>query len=71
VLRLEGHWEHMNQPQTVHIKAEQTSIDPVFLFLALFCVSLIPGIMLITKFMFESNRWSESMYGSSSSGSDD
>ncbi len=28
VVRLEGHWEKMNTPQTFHLKIEQTVIDP-------------------------------------------
>lgn len=67
VLRLEGHWEHMTQPLSFHLKVEQTSIDPVFLFLAMFMVSILPAIMIVVKIMFESRRWNESMYGSSSS----
>lgn len=63
LLRLEGHWEKMTSPQTFHLKVEQTAIDPIFLFLTMFCVSILPLIMIVLKFRFENRRWSESMYG--------
>ncbi len=71
VMKLEGHWEKMAAPQSFHLKVQQTTIDPVYLFLALLGVSIIPIFGWIGKFMFESKRWSESMYGSSSGGDDD
>ncbi len=70
VMRIEGHWERMAQPISFHLVAEQTSIDPVYVFLALFWVMIFPAIGIVRKFMFESGRWSESMYGGSSSSDD-
>ncbi len=67
VLRIEGHWEHMTSPSSFHLVVEQTAIDPVFLFLTLLGVSLLPIFKIIAKFMFESGRWNESMYGPKSS----
>ena len=64
-LRVEGSWGNWQQPLPVSVKVEQNVTRGVNFFLALFALAILPLLSLIRKFMFESSRWSESMFGSS------
>jgi hypothetical protein len=64
-LRVEGSLEGVGQPLPVSVKVEQNVSRGVNFILAFFVLSLLPIISLFRKFTFESQRWSESMFGSS------
>jgi hypothetical protein len=70
-LRLEAQWEKWQQPMPVTITVEQGTTRGVNFILAVILLSIIPVFVMIWHIIFESRRWSESMFGSSSSGSDD
>ncbi len=61
-LRLEGSLEGVQQPLPVAVKVEQNVSRGVNFILAFIVLSLLPIISLFRKFMFESRRWSESMF---------
>lgn len=65
-LRVEGTWQNWQQAQPVTVKVEQNVSRGVNFCCALFVLGIIPALALIRKFTFESKRWSESMFGSSS-----
>jgi Zn finger protein HypA/HybF involved in hydrogenase expression len=68
-LRVEGTWQDFRQPLPVSVKVEQNVSRGVNFWLSFFLLALLPVWALIRKFIFESRRWSESMFsGSSSSG---
>lgn len=64
-LRVEGTWQNWQQSMPVKVKVEQGVMRGVNFICALIVLLLIPVIGLIRKAMFESSRWSESMFGSS------
>ena len=66
-LRLEGTWQNWQQPQPITVKVEQNVSRGINFCCALVVLLIIPALALIRKFAFESKRWSESMFGSSSS----
>jgi hypothetical protein len=70
-LRVEGTWQNFQQPINVTVKVEQNVSRGVNFCCAFVVLAILPILGLIRKFMFESRRWSESMFGGSSSGSDD
>ncbi len=70
-LRVEGTLESVAQPLPVAVKVEQNVARGVNFWLSFFLLALLPGWGVIRKFMFESRRWSESMFGGSSSGGSD
>jgi hypothetical protein len=70
-LRLEGQWEKWQEPMPVNITVEQGTTRGVNFILAVIVLSIIPVFVIIWHIIFESRRWSESMFGSSNSGSDD
>ncbi len=61
-LRVEGTWENSTQPLPVSVKVEQNVNRGVNFFLAFIVLSLFPIFGGIRKLMFESKRWSESMF---------
>jgi hypothetical protein len=68
-LRVEGTWENSTQPIPVSLKVEQNVNRGVNLFLGGVLLLIIPLLSLFRKITFESRRWKDSMFGSSSSGS--
>ncbi|MEP7074258.1 MAG: DUF4178 domain-containing protein [Acidobacteriota bacterium] len=71
-LRVEGTWEQATQPMTVSVKVEQSVNRGVNFCCAGVILLIIPLLNLFRKITFESKRWKDSMFGSSSSsGSDD
>ena len=66
-LRVEGTWQDWQQPMPVSLKVEQ-SVNRGVNFLCAFLVLLIvPGLGLFRKIAFESRRWKDSMFSTSSS----
>ncbi len=61
-LRLEAAWEKWQQPMTINLSVEQNQTRGVNLLIALFLLAVGPVISLIRSVMFESRRWSESMF---------
>lgn len=70
-LRVEGTWQNWQVQMPVSIKVEQNVTRGVNFFLALLLLAIVPILGLIRKFSFESSRWKDSMFGTSSTGSDD
>jgi len=70
-LRLEGTWQNFQQPISVNVKVEQNVSRGVNFCCAFVVLAILPILALIRKFTFESRRWSESMFGGTSSGSSD
>jgi hypothetical protein len=64
-LRVEGTWQNWQQPQPVTVKVEQNVSRGVNFICALLILAIVPALALIRKLIFESKRWSESMFGSS------
>jgi uncharacterized Zn finger protein (UPF0148 family) len=65
MLRVEGSWQDFSKPLPVTVKVEQNITRGVNFGLAFFVLLIVPVLSLFRKFMFESRRWSESMFGSS------
>ena len=70
-LRLEAAWEKWQEPMTVNLTVEQNKTRGVNFIVALFLLALGPIIVLIWNLIFESRRWSESMFSSSGGDSGD
>ena len=67
-LRVEGTWQNFQQPISVNVKVEQNVSRGVNFCCAFVVLAILPVLALIRKFMFESRRWSESMFGGTSTG---
>lgn len=70
-LRVEGTWTTTTQPMPISVRVEQNVIRGVNFVCALIVLIIVPIVGIIRKFSFESARWKDSMFGSSSSGSSD
>ena len=70
-LRVEGTWQNWQQPISVNVKVEQNVSRGVNFCCAFVILLIVPIFGLIRKLTFESRRWSESAFGSSSDDSDD
>ena len=70
-LVVKGTWQNFQQPMSVDVKIEQNVSRGVNFICALLVLGILPILALIRKFMFESRRWSESMFGSTSTISHD
>ncbi|MDQ6788406.1 MAG: DUF4178 domain-containing protein [Acidobacteriota bacterium] len=66
-LRVEGTWQNFAQPLPVSVKVEQNVTRGVNFVFSFFLLALLPGLALFRKWMFESRRWSESMFGGTDS----
>ena len=66
-LRLEGALDNVQLPLPVSVKVEQGVNRGVNFVCAFIILLLIPLVGLIRKLSFESGRWKDSMFGSSSS----
>ena len=69
-LRVEGTWQNFNQPMPVTVKVEQNVSRGVNFCCAFVVLAILPLLALFRKFAFEKRRWSESMFGGSSSSGD-
>lgn len=67
ILRVEGTWQNWQQQMPVSVKVEQNVNRGVNFCLAIFLLAIVPILGLIRKVSFESSRWKDSMFGSSSS----
>ena len=70
-LRVEGTLDNINEPLPVSVKVEQNVNRGVNFICALLILAIMPILGLIRKISFESSRWKDSMFGSTSSTSDD
>lgn len=70
-LRVEGTWQNFQQPMPVNIKVEQSVTRGVNFCCAFLVLAILPILGLIRKMMFESSRWSESMFTVTASSDDD
>ena len=70
-LRVEGTWQNWQAQMPVSVKVEQNVNRGVNFICALILLIIVPVLGLIRKFSFESSRWKDSMFGSSSSGSEE
>jgi hypothetical protein len=70
-LRLEAAWEKWQQPMTVNLTVEQNVTRGANFILALILLALGPIVVFIWNIIFESRRWSESMFSSSGGSSDE
>jgi hypothetical protein len=68
MLRLEGTWQNFQQPLPVSVKVEQNVTRGMNFCCAFIFLALVPFFSLIRKWMFESRRWSESMFSTASTG---
>ncbi|HVF47949.1 MAG TPA: DUF4178 domain-containing protein [Pyrinomonadaceae bacterium] len=65
-LRVEGTWEKWQTPMPVSVKVEQNVVRGVNFICALLLLMIVPIIGLVRKISFESGRWKDSMFGTSS-----
>ncbi len=70
-LRVEGTWQNWQTAMPVTIKVEQNVNRGVNFICALIVLLIVPVLGLLRKFSFESSRWKDSMFSTSSTGSDD
>ena len=70
-LRVEGTWQNWQQPIAVNVKVEQGVNRGVNFCCALVALGIVPLFGLIRKWSFEASRWKDSMFGSSTSSSDE
>lgn len=65
-LRVEGTWQNWQQSMPVTVKVEQGVNRGVNFCCSLVLLLIVPVLGLLRKFSFESKRWSESMFSTSS-----
>ncbi len=70
-LRVEGTWQNSTQAMPISVRVEQNVVRGVNFICALIVLALVPLVGIFRKFTFESARWKDSMFGTSSSDSDD
>ena len=70
-LRVEGTWQNWQVQMPVSVKVEQGVNRGVNFWCALLILAIMPAIGLVRKISFETGRWKDSMFGSSSSGDSD
>ncbi|MGB7210981.1 MAG: DUF4178 domain-containing protein [Pyrinomonadaceae bacterium] len=70
-LRVEGTWTNAAQAMPISVKVEQNVVRGVNFICALLILAIVPILGLIRKISFESSRWKDSMFSTSSAGSSD
>jgi len=70
-LRVEGTWQNSTQAMPVGVRVEQNVVRGVNFICALIILAIVPIVGIFRKIFFESARWKDSMFGSSSSDSDE
>ncbi len=70
-LKVEGTWQNWQAQMPVTVKVEQNVNRGVNFICALIILLIMPIIGLIRKLSFETGRWKDSMFSSSSGGSDE
>jgi hypothetical protein len=63
MLRVAGTWQNFQQPLPVSVKVKQNVVRGVNFCFSFVLLAILPVLALIRKWMFESRRWSESMFG--------
>jgi Zn finger protein HypA/HybF involved in hydrogenase expression len=74
MLRIDGQWQNWQQPLPVTVRVEQNVTRGMNFCCAFVLLLIIPLISLVRKWLFESSRWSQSMFstsGESDDGDDD
>ncbi len=66
-LRVEGTWQDWQKPIPVSLKVEQNVNRGVNFLCAFFVLLIVPVLGLLRKISFESRRWKDSMFSTSSS----
>ncbi|MEP7147336.1 MAG: DUF4178 domain-containing protein [Acidobacteriota bacterium] len=66
-LRVEGTWQDWQKPIPISLKVEQNVNRGVNFLCAFIMLLIVPVVGLLRKFSFESRRWKDSMFGTSSS----
>ena len=66
-LRVEGTWQDWQQPMPISLKVEQSVNRGVNFICAFIVLLIVPVLGLFRKFAFESRRWKDSMFTTSSS----
>ncbi len=66
-LRVEGSLDNIKQPLPISVKVEQNVIRGVNFLCALFVLAIVPILGLFRKISFESRKWKDSMFTTSSS----
>ncbi|MBA2333476.1 MAG: DUF4178 domain-containing protein [Blastocatellia bacterium] len=66
-LRVEGTWQNSTQPMPISVKVEQNVVRGVNFICALVVLLIVPVLSLIRKLSFESRKWKDSMFTTSSS----
>jgi len=69
-LRVEGTWQDWQQPMPISLKVEQNVNRGVNFLCAFVVLLIVPVLGLFRKISFESRRWKDSMFTTSSSDSD-
>lgn len=70
VLRIDGQWQNWQQPLPVTAKVEQNVTRGFNFCCAFIALLIIPIFSIIRKWLFESSRWSQSMFSTSGSSDD-
>jgi hypothetical protein len=70
-LRVEGTWQNSTEAMPVGVRVEQNVVRGVNFICALIVLAIVPIVGIFRKIFFESARWKDSMFGSSSSDSDE
>ena len=70
-IKVEGTWQNWQAQMPVSVKVEQGVNRGVNFCCAFIILLIVPIFGLFRKWSFEAGRWKDSMFGSSSSGSDD
>lgn len=71
VLRVDGQWQNWQQPLPVTAKVEQNVTRGANFICAFVLLLIMPIIGIIRKWLFESSRWSQSMFSTSGSSDSD
>lgn len=66
-LRVEGTWQDWQKPIPISLKVEQNVNRGVNFLCAFIMLLIVPVVGLLRKFSFESRRWKDSMFSTSSS----
>jgi uncharacterized Zn finger protein (UPF0148 family) len=70
-LQVHGTWQNWEVQMPINVKVEQNVTRGVNFICALLLLLIFPLLNLFRKMSFESRRWKQSMFSTSSSGSDD
>ncbi len=66
-LRVEGTWQDWQKPMPISLKVEQNVNRGINFLCAFIMLLIVPVVGVLRKFSFESRRWKDSMFSTSSS----